>query len=165
VLPWVLAQAPDTLRQLFTFLVATTVTGVYATEPAQQRTDRLAQALGLNMAKWWEATGPSYFQHVSKARAIEVISEATGVPASGAVQALKKDAAVAHAAQAVAGTGWLPTVLRVRPPADASDADVASEPDEGPPFDVGDEDCDADTAGIATTPQALPSHAESPTCR
>ena len=147
MLPWVLTQEPDSVRQLFTFLVAITVTGVYATEPAQQRTDGLAQALRLDMTHWWQASGPSYFQHVSKARATEVVSEATGVPAGTAMQALKKEAAVAHAAQAVAGTGWLPTVLRLRPPADVPDADVALGPDDDPPLDVGESDGDTETAG------------------
>lgn len=120
VLPWVLAQHPDTVRQLFTFLVAITVTGVYGTDPAQQRTDGIAQALNLDMTKWWEATGPSCFQHVSKARATEVVSEAGDVQAGTAMQPLKKDAAVAYAERAVAGRGWLPPILRVRAIGDRS---------------------------------------------
>jgi ParB family chromosome partitioning protein len=120
MLPWVLAQHPDTVRQLFTFLVAITVTGVYGTEPGQQRTDGIARALNLDMTKWWEATGPSYFQHVSKARATEVVSEAGDVQAGTAMQPLKKDAAVAYAERAVAGRGWLPPILCVRAIGDQS---------------------------------------------
>ena len=150
LLPWVLAQEPDTVRQLFTFLVALTVTGVYGSEPAEQRTDGIARALGLNMAKWWAATGPSYFQHVSKARATQVIGEASGASADGAMQALKKDAAVAYAAQAVAGTGWLPSVLRLRTQAEEEETAAASTSHEQPPTGA-DEDGN-DDAGRSAAP-------------
>lgn len=113
VLPWVVTQGPDTVHQLFAFLVAITVTGVYATEQAQQRKDGPAVTLGLDMTKWWLATATSYFQHRSKARSAEVVGEATGIQPNATMQPLKKDASVAYAEQAVAGKGWLPTLLRV----------------------------------------------------
>ncbi|MEI8326165.1 MAG: hypothetical protein WCH44_12530 [Betaproteobacteria bacterium] len=65
------------------------------------------------MRKWWTATGPSYFNHVSKGRILEVVTEAVDANTASPLAALKKDAVVTGAAQTVAGTGWLPTVLRV----------------------------------------------------
>lgn len=128
ILPWVLQQSNATVVRLLTFLIATSVTGVYGAEPDKQSTDGIAAALGLDMTKWWKATGASYFNHVSKARILEVVTEAAGANAASQLQALKKDAAVSGAEQALAGVAWLPGVLRNREPAHA---DVASD-DSGP---------------------------------
>ncbi|MDP3323238.1 ParB/Srx family N-terminal domain-containing protein [Hydrogenophaga sp.] len=116
IFPWVLSQEPITVQQLLTFLIASTVTGVYGVERSKQSTDPLAVALGLDMSKWWSATGPSYFNHVSKSRILEVVKEAADANAASPLAALKKDAVVTGAEQTVAGTGWLPTVLRVGMP-------------------------------------------------
>ncbi len=122
ILPWVLQQSNATVVRLLTFLIATSVTGVYGTEPDKQSTDGIAAALGLDMTKWWKATGPTYFNHVSKARILEVVTEAAGANAASPLQALKKDAAVSGAEQALAGVAWLPGVLRNREPAHADSA-------------------------------------------
>lgn len=119
ILPWVLRQSNATVVRLLTFLIATSVTGVYGTEPDKQSTDGIAVALGLDMTKWWKAAGPSYFNYVSKARILEVVTEAVGANAASPLQALKKDAAVSGAEQALAGVAWLPGVLRNREPAHA----------------------------------------------
>ncbi len=66
------------------------------------------------MTQWWTATGPSYFNHVSKARILEVVTEAVDANAASPLAALKKDAVVTGAEQTLAGTGWLPAVLRVQ---------------------------------------------------
>ncbi|MDO8778237.1 MAG: ParB/RepB/Spo0J family partition protein [Burkholderiaceae bacterium] len=128
IFPWVLAQELITVQQLLTFLIASTVTGVYGVERSKQSTDALAVALGLDMSKWWSATGPSYFNHVSKGRILEVVSEAVDANAASPLAALKKDAAVTGAEQTVAGTGWLPTVLRVGMPEKASLSGDTDEP-------------------------------------
>ncbi|MDO8459164.1 MAG: ParB/Srx family N-terminal domain-containing protein [Burkholderiaceae bacterium] len=112
VFPWVLAQEPITVQQLLTFLIASTVTGVYGVERSKQSTDALAVALGLDMSKWWSATGPAYFNHVSKARILEVVTEAVDANAASPLAVLKKDAVVTGAEQTVAGMGWLPSCLR-----------------------------------------------------
>ncbi|AEF88848.1 ParB domain protein nuclease [Delftia sp. Cs1-4] len=123
VLPWVLQLDAAAISRLFTFLVALTVTGVHSAEPKTPRTDGLALALGLDMRKWWTATAASYFNHVSKSRIAEVVKEAAGAQAAAALQALKKEAAANGAEQAVAATGWLPPVLRLRSPDGAAQAD------------------------------------------
>ena len=56
------------------------------------------------------------------------MTEAAGANTASPLQALKKDAAVSGAEQALAGVAWLPGVLRNREPAHA---DVASD-DAGP---------------------------------
>lgn len=112
IFPWVLKQDHATVLHLLTFLVASTVTGVYGVEREDQSTDALAVALGLDMSKWWTPTGPSYFNHVSKGRILDVVTEAVDANAASPLATLKKDAAVTGAEQTMAGTRWLPSFLR-----------------------------------------------------
>lgn len=119
VFDWMLQQPPQTVQRLLTFLVASTVNGITGADTGRPVNDGLARALGLEMTRWWSATGESYLQHVSKARVVEVVHTVAGAKAAGTLAALKKDAAVAQAEQLLAGRGWLPDCLRVQPHADA----------------------------------------------
>ena len=119
VFDWMLRQPPQTVQRLLTFLVASTVNGITGTDAGRPVNDGLARALGLDMTRWWSATGEAYLQHVSKARVVEVVHTVAGAKAAGPLTALKKDAAVAQAEQLLAGRGWLPDCLRVQPHADA----------------------------------------------
>jgi ParB family chromosome partitioning protein len=124
LLPWLLAQERSTVVELLTFLVAASVTGVDGTERERQNTDALAQALALDMRRWWKASAASYFSHVSKATTLAAVTEGAGADAAAPLAGLKKDGAAAGAEQALAATGWLPRCLRTsqqRP-------DVASTP-------------------------------------
>lgn len=143
IFPWVLAQEPITVQQLLIFLIASTVTGVYGVERSKQSTDALAMALGLDMSKWWSATGPSYFNHVSKGRILEVVTEAVGANAASPLAALKKDAVVTGAEQAVVGMGWLPTVLRVGMPEKVNPSNTDTDK---PPVAHGEEQAEPDGA-------------------
>jgi ParB family chromosome partitioning protein len=119
VFDWMLRQPPQTVQRLLTFLVASTVNGITGTDAGRPVNEGLARALGLDMTRWWSATGEAYLQHVSKARVVEVVNAVAGAKAAGPLAALKKDAAVAQAEQLLAGHGWLPDCLRVQPHADA----------------------------------------------
>lgn len=115
LLPWLLAQERPTVIGLLTFLVAASVTGVEGTERDRQSTDALAQALALDMRRWWKAGAASYFSHVSKATTLAAVTEAAGANAAAPLAGLKKDGAAAGAEQALAATGWLPRCLRTPP--------------------------------------------------
>jgi len=169
VLPWVLQLDAATISRLFTFLVALTVSGVYSTEPKTQRTDGLALALDLDMGKWWKPTAASYFNHVSKARIAEVVTEAVSAQAAVPLQALKKDAAANVAEQAVAATGWLPAVLRLRSPDDAARQEEARAGEEDEDEGEGEDDAPqpqddaADTEARAEASQEAPQgHGDAP---
>ena len=56
------------------------------------------------------------------------MTEAIDANAASPLAALKKDAAVTGAEQSVAGTGWLPTVLRVGTPEKVRRSGDADEP-------------------------------------
>jgi ParB family transcriptional regulator, chromosome partitioning protein len=72
----------------------------------------LAQALGLDMSNWWQASASNYFGRVKKDQIIRAIQEATGAPVDERLKALKKKDLAAEAEKASAGTRWLPEPLR-----------------------------------------------------
>ena len=129
VFAWVMRQDRVTVTRLLTFLVASSVTGVCGIERDTQSSDALAEALDLDMREWWSATAASYFEHVSKARVLAVVTEAAGANTARPLASLKKDAVVAGAEQTLAGLGWLPAMLRTRSSASAReplDGEVAT---------------------------------------
>jgi ParB family transcriptional regulator, chromosome partitioning protein len=74
--------------------------------------DRLASALDLDMTHWWRPTAQSYFRHVPKLRILEAVKDGVTPEAADNLAKLKKDALAAEAEQRLAGTGWLPALLR-----------------------------------------------------
>jgi ParB family chromosome partitioning protein len=77
--------------------------------------DALAQAMGLDMTAYWSATARSYLGRVTKARIGEAVREAVSEEAAERIAALKKTEMAEAAEQLVAGTGWLPPLLRTAP--------------------------------------------------
>jgi ParB family chromosome partitioning protein len=62
------------------------------------------------------AQAQSYLARVPKARALEAVREAASPEAAENLAKLKKDALVVEAEQRLAGTGWLPAILRSASP-------------------------------------------------
>lgn len=145
LLPWLLAQERDTVVELLTFLVAASVTGVDGTERERQSTDALAQALGLDMRRWWKASAASYFNHVSKATTLAAVTEAAGANAAAPLAGLRKDGVAAGAEQALAATGWLPRCLRT--PRNGSEATRTRLDSAGPGGAQQDDDTVEEVAG------------------
>jgi ParB family chromosome partitioning protein len=80
---------------------------------AMAHADTLAETLGLDMAATWTPTVASYFGRVSKERILEAIREGVSPEAATNIATMKKKQAMAEAAeQRLAGTGWLPQLLR-----------------------------------------------------
>ncbi len=96
---------------LLAFCVAQSVDGVSDSE-TRGAVDELARAAALDMREWWSATASSYFGSVPRARVLEAVTDAVSAEAAASVAKLKKAALVEAAEQTVAGTGWLPAVLR-----------------------------------------------------
>jgi ParB family chromosome partitioning protein len=89
-----------------------------------QTADRLASALSLDMAKDWTPTVDSYLGRVTKAHIVEAVTEGVSEDAARRIADMKKADMAQAAEQLLAGTGWLPTVLRtpeaeVEQPSDA----------------------------------------------
>ncbi|MFC3723120.1 ParB/RepB/Spo0J family partition protein [Neoaquamicrobium sediminum] len=78
--------------------------------------DALAEAIGFDIADHYVPDVPTYFGRVSSAQIVSALCEAKGTPAAPAWSRMKKAELAALAAREVAGTGWLPEVLRARDP-------------------------------------------------
>lgn len=79
---------------------------------ALQTADRLASAIGLDMAKDWTPTVDSYLGRVTKAHIAVAVAEGVSQDAADLIVDMKKPDMASAAEQLLAGTGWLPAVLR-----------------------------------------------------
>ncbi|HCL3427723.1 TPA: ParB N-terminal domain-containing protein [Pseudomonas aeruginosa] len=106
-----LAMEQGELVRLLAVCVAATVDVVTPRATAHQPGAELAQAVGLDMAAWWQPTADGYFQHVPKAAILEAVGEFA--PSHAARLAKLKKADIASEAERLAeGTGWMPAVFQ-----------------------------------------------------
>ena len=84
---------------------------------ALQTADKLATAVALDMAAHWTPTVRAYLGRVTKANILAAVREALGDEAAERIAGLKKQAMAETAEQLLAGTGWLPPLLRTGRPA------------------------------------------------
>jgi ParB family chromosome partitioning protein len=108
---WLLEQPQAEILSMLAYCVAISVDCVQSDE-APSVADELACAAGLDMRAWWTATAESYLAHVSKARILEIVREAVSPEFAATLTDLKKGALAAAAERRLAGTGWLPPLLR-----------------------------------------------------
>ncbi|MER8852830.1 ParB/Srx family N-terminal domain-containing protein [Mesorhizobium australicum] len=102
---------------------------------AHETADRLATAVNLDMTAHWTPTVRTYLGRITKAHILDAVREAASEEAADRLSDLKKQPMAEAAEQLLAGTGWLPTVLRTEQRAlsgerqdqvtDARSADVA----------------------------------------
>jgi len=109
----------DSREALFAHCVALTLNAThdaYNRRPrALAHAGRLAEILALDLeAAGWVPTAENYLGRVTKARIIEAVREAKGEQAAQRLEGLKKGDMAEAAAQALAGCGWLPEVLRTK---------------------------------------------------
>jgi ParB family chromosome partitioning protein len=71
----------------------------------------LAREVGLDMVAYWQPTATSYFGRVSKERIVEAVRGGVSEQAAENIVRLKKPAMAEAAEAALAGKGWLPTLL------------------------------------------------------
>jgi ParB family transcriptional regulator, chromosome partitioning protein len=76
--------------------------------------DTLAEALGLDMTRYWQPTASSYFSRVTKERILEAVREGVSEQAALEIAGLKKQPMAEAAERLLAGKGWLPVLLRSR---------------------------------------------------
>jgi ParB family transcriptional regulator, chromosome partitioning protein len=122
------ARLPDDPAQLWAFVAgldaaerlallahctALTVNAVRTpnTTPAA---DDLAEALALDMTRYWQPTASSYFSRISKERILEAVREGVSEQAAREIASLKKQPMAEAAERLLAGKGWLPALLRSR---------------------------------------------------
>ncbi|MFV3131296.1 ParB N-terminal domain-containing protein [Niveispirillum sp. KHB5.9] len=107
----------DSRAALFAHCVGLTVhavqsSGVYGPE-SRHHADRLASAVNLDMAVvGWVPTALNYLGRVTKARILEAVVEAKGEAAARQIDHLRKPDMAVQAELMLAGTNWLPALLR-----------------------------------------------------
>lgn len=90
--------------------------------------DALARDVSLDMAAYWSVGGRSYLAQVTKARIVEAVTEGVSCEAAERMAGFKKPDMVEAAEQALAGTGWLPCLLRApERPEDGTAVPLAAE--------------------------------------
>ncbi|CAM5507878.1 ParB/RepB/Spo0J family partition protein [Eoetvoesiella caeni] len=114
-----LAKSQDELVRLLAVCAAASVDIVTPRATAQQPGAVLAQAVGLDMAAWWQPTAEGYFKHVSKAVILDAVGEFAPDHVSRLAKLRKADIA-SEAERLVQGTGWMPTIFRGEAPQDAA---------------------------------------------
>ncbi|MET2830896.1 chromosome partitioning protein ParB [Mesorhizobium shangrilense] len=102
---------------------------------AHETANRLAAAVNLDMTAHWTPTVRTYLGRITKAHILDAVREAASEEAAERLSDLKKQPMAEAAEQLLAGTGWLPVVLRAEQlvmsaerqdeAADAGSADVA----------------------------------------
>ena len=111
---WLVGLPQSELLELLGLCAALTVNALPSVGAARDAA-AIAQALGLDMADWWEPTAEGFLNHVSKAQIVQALKEAGPELARDGVESMKKDVLVNTAASRLRGTRWLTALLR--PPA------------------------------------------------
>lgn len=105
------AKSQDELVRLLAVCVAGTVDVVTPRATTPQPGAELAQAVGLDMAVWWQPTAEGYFQHVPKAAILEAVGEFAPEHVTRLAKLKKADIA-SEAERLVIGTGWMPAIFK-----------------------------------------------------
>ncbi|MFY3555171.1 chromosome partitioning protein ParB, partial [Achromobacter xylosoxidans] len=114
-----LAKPQDELVRLLAVCVASTVDVVTPRATPQQPGAELAQAVGLDMAAWWQPTNDGYFRHVPKAAILQAVGEYAPEQVSRLAKLKKADIA-SEAERLADGTGWMPAIFKIAGPQDAA---------------------------------------------
>ena len=155
---WLLDCDADTRSSLLAYCAARTINAThqpYDRRPsAMAHATRLAEALSLDMSAQWSATQENYLGRVTKSQILEAVHEAKGSAAARMIEHLKKGDMAQEAEHLLAGTGWLPVLLRTPGVNDAT-AESASEDH------TREKDLPSETASIC--PPSSPRMVEGPT--
>jgi ParB family chromosome partitioning protein len=108
---WLICLPQPELLELLGLCAALTVNALPAASAAYDA-NAIAKAADLDMADWWEPTAEGFLNHVSKAQIVQALKDAGPDLAHDGVEGMKKDVLVNTAASRLAGTRWLPAVLR-----------------------------------------------------
>ena len=113
-----LAKSQDELVRLLAVCVASTVDVVKHRAMPRQPGEELAQAVGLDMAAWWQPSAEGYFKHVPKAAILQAVGEYAPELVSRLAKLKKADIA-SEAERLADGTGWMPAIFKAEGPQEA----------------------------------------------
>jgi ParB family chromosome partitioning protein len=105
--------------ELLAHCVSLTANAIHAPrrcdEASEAHAAALAHEISLDMTAYWQPTPASYFNRVSKERIVQAVREAVSEQAADNITRMKKQAMAEAAEAALAGKGWLPSILRQPP--------------------------------------------------
>ena len=84
---------------------------VFEAAPLEGHAAAIANRGALDMADWWAPTSASYFEHVSKANTLAVVTQMASAQTAAPLAALKKAELGAQAEKLLDGKRWLPPLL------------------------------------------------------
>jgi ParB family chromosome partitioning protein len=84
---------------------------------AHETADKLSVAVSLDMTAHWTPTVRTYLGRVTKAHILAAVREAVSDEAADRIAGMKKQPMAEAAEQLLAGTGWLPALMRTPEPA------------------------------------------------
>jgi ParB family chromosome partitioning protein len=113
LLPWLIRLPITELCDLLALCTALTLNAVQ-TSNLKHQADALAEAVGLDMADWWEPSADEYLSRVPKALIVQALAEASMSAEAANIEKMKKGEAVAKAADLLQGKRWLPGILKSR---------------------------------------------------
>lgn len=90
--------------------------------------EELAQAVGLDMAAWWQPTAEGYFKHVPKAAVLQAVGEYAPEQVSRLAKLKKADIA-SEAERLANGTGWMPAIFATEGTQEATQAELQAQDD------------------------------------
>ena len=114
--PWLLQQEQGTLLELLSVVVAPTINAIHLRHekhvpPRIASGHRLAQTLGLDMTKYWQADA-GFLSRISKSAILAAIAEGVSPEDARSLDRSSKAELVPAAERKLAGSGWLPLDLR-----------------------------------------------------
>lgn len=132
-----LAMEQGELVKLLAVCVASTVDVVTPRATPHQPGEELAQAVGLDMAAWWQPTAEGYFKHVPKAAVLQAVGEYAPDQVSRLAKLKKADIA-SEAERLADGAGWMPAIFKVEGPQQAvKESAQEAGPEQDAPEDAG----------------------------
>jgi ParB family chromosome partitioning protein len=117
VFGWLVDKPQATVMRLMAFCTATAIDTVEQSGGgAAADGASVAEAVALDMRRWWKPTADAYFKAVTKPVMLKAIEDVTGEKDGGALALLKKAELAKHAESVVeaAGWKWLPAPMQIR---------------------------------------------------
>ena len=116
-----LAMEQGELVKLLAVCVASTVDVVTPRATPRQPGAELAQAVGLDMAAWWQPTAEGYFRHMPKTAILQAVGEYAPEHVTRLAK-LKKSDIASEAERLADGTGWMPAIFKAEAPQEVAQA-------------------------------------------
>ncbi|MCI4185546.1 ParB/RepB/Spo0J family partition protein [Dickeya dianthicola] len=117
-----LVMEQDELVKLLAVCVASTVDVMTPRATPRQPGEELAQAVGLDMAAWWQPTAEGYFRHVPKAAILQAVGEYAPEHVNRLAK-LKKGDIASEAERLADGAGWMPAIFKAEAPQEVAQAE------------------------------------------